>query len=207
MNKINYNEVMKGQLDNVSSDDVLLLHTCCAPCLTHSLVVFLQYFERIVVYYSNNNITDLTEWNKRLAEIVRLVDIVNKGEYVVQSKQPIKVVTKPLCTTDYFDCVEGFEGDREGGQRCNLCYNMRLEDSYNYAKSKGYPFYTTTLTISPYKNSNWLNTIGMCYSDDTTKYLCCDLKKNDGYKHSIQLSTQYAIYRQHYCGCPFSLQD
>ncbi len=206
MNKVNYDKLMLDKVQHVTADSTLLLHCCCAPCLTHSLYVMIEHFDNITVYYSNDNITDNAEWHKRYDEIVKLVDIVNSGNYIVTPRQPIQLVCKPLDSSDYLCRVTGNTTDREGGQRCHICYDMRLADSYQYASTHHYSHYATTLTVSPYKNCQWLNEIGLGYSSNSTQYLPTDFKKHDGYKHSIQLSNQYELYRQHYCGCPYSLQ-
>lgn len=206
MNKVNYDKLMTTTASNITSSDTLLLHCCCAPCLTHSLYVMMSIFTDITVYYSNDNITSSAEWYKRYNEIVQLIDIVNSGNYISIPTKPIKLEYKPLDSANYLSKVTNNTTDSEGGQRCYICYDMRLADSYQYATANNYSYYATTLTVSPYKNCQWLNEIGLSYSSNTTKYLPTDLKKHDGYKHSIQLSNQYQLYRQHYCGCPYSLQ-
>ncbi len=205
MNKVNYDKLMTATSEQITDSDTLLLHCCCAPCLTHSLYVMMRMFTNITVYYSNDNITDIAEWQKRYDEITKLIDIVNNGNYIAMPSNPIKLECKQLDTTNYLDKAKCMAHEPEGGQRCYVCYDMRLADSYKYATDNNYSYYATTLTVSPYKNCQWLNEIGLSYTSNTTKYLPTDLKKHDGYKHSIQLSNQYQLYRQHYCGCPYSL--
>ncbi len=205
MNKVNYDKLMTATAEQITDNDTLLLHCCCAPCLTHSLYVMMSIFANITVYYSNDNITGSDEWQKRYDEIVKLIDIVNSNNYIAVPKQPIKLIYKPLDANNYLTKASCMAHEPEGGQRCYTCYDMRLADSYMYATEHSYSYYATTLTVSPYKNCQWLNGIGLNYTNDTTKYLPTDLKKHDGYKHSIQLSNQYQLYRQHYCGCPYSL--
>lgn len=173
----------------------LLLHVCCAPCSSYCLETLEPYFD-ITVYYYNPNISPLEEYNKRLEEEKR---------YVKQKYKNIKVIEAEYDNENFEAIAKGLEELAEGGERCKKCYRLRLEHTAKYAKQNGYDYFTTTLTISPYKNSNALNEIGgQLAKEFGINYLYSDFKKNDGYKKSIELSKQYNLYRQDYCGCRFS---
>lgn len=181
----------------------LLLHACCAPCSTYCLTQVLPHFD-VTLYYANDNITCREEWDKRLGELTKLVDIVNSGKFVVATPLPLKLVVQPFAPQRYYDMASGFEAEKEGGTRCARCFTLRLSDTRDFALSNGFDYFGTTLTVSPYKNSKLLNTIGKSLQADSLTWLPSDFKKRNGYDQSIQLSEKYALYRQHYCGCDFS---
>ena len=205
MNNLNYDAqfcAAKNAADR-QNPAKLLLHVCCAPCATYCLTQLADAYD-ITLYYSNDNITDADEWNKRLGEIVKLVQIVNDGNYVVKPLRQLKLAVKPQCADEFFRRAKGLESEKEGGARCEQCFDMRLGDAFDYARANGYGLVATTLTVSPYKNSRLLNEIGLRLQTDQTKWLPTDFKKRNGYLESIQLCARYGIYRQHYCGCAFS---
>ncbi|MCM1042824.1 MAG: epoxyqueuosine reductase QueH [Corallococcus sp.] len=205
MNKPNYNRLFEETLQSSPKGSSLLLHACCAPCSTYCLYRTVEHFD-VTLYYSNDNITNKEEWEKRLAELKKLIQIINCGKFEKQPLFPVKLAVKPLDSSAYFDCVIGYEGEREGGTRCDLCYEMRLSDTASLAKANGFDYFGTTLTVSPYKNSFKLNQIGNTLESTVgVKFLQSDFKKLGGYSESIRLSEKYGLYRQHYCGCPFSL--
>lgn len=181
----------------------LLLHVCCAPCSTYCLMQVLQHFD-VTLYYANDNITDETEWHKRLDELRKLVGIVNDGKFVVHAAAMLKLVVQPFAPERFFEAATGLETQPEGGARCTKCFTLRLTDTRDYARDHDYDYFGTTLTVSPYKNSRLLNEIGLSLATDNLQWLQSDFKKRNGYNQSIQLSAQYGIYRQHYCGCEFS---
>lgn len=205
---INYDkelDKLKSRVANTISPPRLLLHVCCAPCATASLLRVLDCFDT-TLYYSNDNITSDEEWNKRLAEVQRLTQIVNDGNFPLKPLRELRLVTKEKQSQLFFDVARGLEGEREGGARCTRCFEMRLTDAERYAEAHGFDFFGTTLTLSPYKNSQLLNEIGLSLQTEKVKWLPSDFKKQDGYNKSIQLCALYGIYRQHYCGCCFSHQ-
>lgn len=181
----------------------LLLHACCAPCSTYCLTQVLPHFD-VTLYYANDNITCREEWDKRLGELVKLVDIVNEGRFVVDAPIALKLVVKPFDPERYYNISNGYETEKEGGLRCTRCFGLRLSDTRNYAADNGFDYFGTTLTVSPYKNSQILNETGQSFETDMLKWLPSDFKKRGGYNQSIQLSEKYRLYRQHYCGCDFS---
>ena len=175
----------------------LLLHSCCAPCSSYVLEYLNSIFE-ITVFYYNPNITPQEEYDKRVDEVVRLT-----------GSMPFN---HPVCFKEgnyepdrFFAMAKGLENEPEGGRRCDMCYRLRLEESAKLAKEGNFDFFTTTLTISPLKKADKLNEIGRELSAIYgVPYLFSDFKKKDGFKRSIELSRQYGLYRQDYCGCVFS---
>ncbi len=185
----------------------LLLHVCCAPCATYCLTQVLQSFD-VTLFFSNDNITDQTEWQKRLGEVQKLLNLANSGQFEVIPKFPLKLVVKDFDNSRFFRAAKGLEKEKEGGARCTQCFLLRLSDAFCYAKEHGFDFFGTTLTVSPYKNSQLLNAIGqkLAEGDNTLQWLPSDFKKRSGYNESVRLSQKYELYRQHYCGCVFSNQ-
>ncbi len=200
---MNYQLVLDETLKKIVSEETkpkLLLHVCCAPCSSYVLECLNQYFD-ITVFYYNPNISSFLEYQKRLKEEERFVK-----EYPFENE--IKVVAGEYDNSLFENTIKGLENEKEGGPRCFKCYRLRLEESVKYAKEKGFDYFTTTLTISPYKNSKVLNEIGReLESIYNVKYLYSDFKKKNGYKRSIELSHQYNLYRQDYCGCVYSVRN
>ena len=178
----------------------LLLHSCCAPCSSYVLDYLSKYF-RITVLYYNPNITASAEYFKRVEEQKRLIDIFNQQE----GRFSIDCIEGDYKPAEFVEVTRGMEECPEGGDRCFLCYRMRLEESAKVAKEVGADYFTTTLTISPLKNAQKLNEIGeelaIVYQ---VPWLPSDFKKKEGYKRSVELSTEYGLYRQDYCGCAYS---
>ena len=193
---------IKAQIDK-NAPPRLLLHACCAPCSTYCLTQLLEHFD-VTLYYANDNITDRAEWEKRLGEIYKLVEIVNNGKFAVQPLRPLTLVVQQFDSGRFFSVAKGLENEKEGGARCKECFVMRLGDTQKFAIENGFDYFGTTLSVSPYKNSQLLNEIGLSLQTDRVKWLSADFKKRDGYKQSIELSAQYELYRQHYCGCAYS---
>ncbi len=194
---MNYQIVLENTLKNLNSKKTLLLHACCAPCSSYVIEYLSDYFDITILFY-NPNIDTLEEYNKRLQELVKFVNCF-------KTKNQVKVVSLGYNNQDYLNIVKGLENEKEGGSRCFKCYRLRLEKSFIYAKKHNFDFITTTLTISPLKNSKVINEIGAELENIYhVNYLYADFKKKEGYKRSIVLSHEYNLYRQDYCGCKFS---
>jgi predicted adenine nucleotide alpha hydrolase (AANH) superfamily ATPase len=200
MNKINYQKELDKVIEQNSREGKtpsLLLHVCCAPCSSYCLEYLSNYFE-ITVYYYNPNISIKEEYTHRLNEEKRLVS-------EMPFKNPVKIIEGSYDPQEFFDAVKGLENEPEGGKRCEECFKLRLSSSAKLAADLGFDYFTTTLTISPLKNAGLLNTIG---AQEAQRYgvnwLYSDFKKREGYKRSIELSREYDLYRQNYCGCVFS---
>lgn len=178
----------------------LLLHVCCAPCSSHVLDVLKEEYD-ITIFFYNPNITEKAEYEKRLAELYRFVDIAPFAENV-------KILDGGYTPGEFFEMSKGLENEPERGRRCYKCYEKRMRQTAQYAKDNGYDIFTTSLSISPHKNAKWINEIGsaLC-SEIGIDYLYSDFKKKNGYLHSIELSKEYGLYRQDYCGCIFSKRD
>ena len=175
----------------------LLLHSCCAPCSSYVLEYLAPYFN-ICDFYFNPNISPKQEYEDRKEELVRLINemgLSTQVTFLEGTYQP----------EDFFAMAKGLEDLPEGGERCFKCYEMRLRESAKIAKEQGAEYFATTLTISPLKNAQKLNEIGEKLAEEYgVKYLPSDFKKKNGYKRSVELSAQYELYRQNYCGCVFS---
>ena len=195
-------EKIKKEID-VANPPRLLLQVCCAPCATACLARLITHFD-VTLYYANDNITDNAEWRKRLDQVEKLVDIVNGDNFVVSAIRPLKLIVREQDATRFFATSKGLESEKEGGARCKECFVLRLTDTQQYAQKHDFDYFGTTLTVSPYKNSQLLNEIGLNLQTDAVKWLMSDFKKQNGYNESIRLSEQYNLYRQHYCGCCFS---
>lgn len=175
----------------------LLVHSCCAPCSSYVLE-YLSRFFRITVFYYNPNITDRAEYQKRVAEQKRLI-----SEMALQN--PVSFIEGDYNPERFFEIAKGKENLPEGGERCFLCYELRLREAAAVAKEKGFDRFVTTLSISPYKNAQKLNEIGERLGGEIgVPYLPSDFKKKNGYKRSIELSREFSLYRQDYCGCVYS---
>jgi len=200
MNKRNY----QRELDKIIETNVkegrtpdLLLHSCCAPCSSYCIEYLSQYFH-ITVFYYNPNISEAEEYSKRVREQMRLISSM-------PVKNPVAFLEGEYHPGDFFDMAKGLENCPEGGERCFRCYEMRLRAAALTAKKLMADYFTTTLSISPLKNAEKLNEIGEGLAAELgVRYLVSDFKKREGYKRSIELSREYGLYRQNYCGCAFS---
>lgn len=182
----------------------LFLHCCCAPCSSYVMEYLSQYFA-ITVFYYNPNITEEEEYRKRVAEQRRLVETFNREG---KCRFPITFVEGRYDPEVFFKAVKGYEEEPEGGVRCGICFGIRLREAALLAAEGGYDYFTTTLTISPLKNANRLNEIGEAAGKAFhVAFLPSDFKKKNGYKRSIELSKEYELYRQNYCGCIFSRNE
>ncbi len=178
----------------------LLLHSCCAPCSSYVLEYLSHYF-RITVFYYNPNIYPEEEYFRRVREQKRLI-----AELPLPN--PVRFLEGPFDPQEFYDAVRGLEHIPEGGDRCRACFRLRLSAAARLAAAQGFDYFTTTLTISPLKNAAALNEIGETLADEYgTRWLPSDFKKKNGYKRSIELSAEYGLYRQDYCGCVFSKRE
>lgn len=209
MNKVNYQKLLDKIIDEIKIENEkqffspsLLLHSCCAPCSSYVLSYLSDYFDISVLYY-NPNITDDAEYQKRKAEQLRFISVFN--EKYAGIKNPVKYIDCDWEPKEFLDIAKGLEKEPEGGERCFKCYELRLRKTAAVAKEEGFDYFGTTLSISPYKNAPKLNEIGEAMAAEYgVKHLPADFKKKNGYKISIQLSNEYGLYRQDYCGCYFS---
>lgn len=193
---INYDKKLEEIINNLSFKPKLLIHSCCGPCSSYVLFYLNKYFD-ITIYYYNPNIDTKNEFNKRLLEQKRLIKEMFNDE--------IKVIEGSYEPKIYYSKIKGHEKDKEGEERCHICYKLRLEETAKYAKENGFDFFTTTLSVSPYKNAKVLNLLGEKLEKEyNIKYLYADFKKKDGYKKSVMYSKEYNLYRQDYCGCVYS---
>lgn len=203
MNKRNYQKELDKLLEGLVKEETpgkLFLHSCCAPCSSYVLEYLSKYFQ-ITVFYYNPNITASTEYFKRVEEQKRLIGILNEqgGGY------PISVVEGEYEPLVFLEMAKGLEECPEGGERCFRCYELRLGETARRAAKQQADYFATTLTISPLKNAQKLNEIGEKLAEAYgVPWLPSDFKKKEGYKRSIELSAQYDLYRQDYCGCAFS---
>lgn len=200
MNKINYQLALDKIIEeNQKQQNVpsLLMHSCCAPCSSYCLTYLAQYF-RITIFYYNPNISPETEYKKRVKEQIRLIQSLDV-------KYPISFVEGTYEPEKFYEMAKGLEEVKEGGIRCFACYKMRQREAAYYAKEHGFDYFTTTLSVSPHKNAQKLNEIGLWLQEEVgVAYLVSDFKKKGGYLQSIELSKKYDLYRQDYCGCEFS---
>ena len=194
--KKNFDKILEDLINNLDHKPKLLLHSCCGPCSSYVITYLKDYFDITILYY-NPNIEPYQEYLKRKNEQIRLIKELNLPN--------LDFLDIDYHNEDYREKIKGHEKDLEGGERCHLCYHLRLEKIATIAKEKGYEYFGTTLTVSPYKNAQVLNKIGEeLASIYNVKWLYSDFKKKDGYKKSILLSKEYNLYRQDYCGCEFS---
>ena len=200
MNKRNYQKELEKLIDLAQKDNKipsLFLHSCCAPCSSYVLEYLSKYFNITVIYY-NPNIYPEEEYRKRVHEITRLV---NSMEF----EHPVKLIEGHYDPQEFFQMAKGLEDVPEGGERCFKCYRLRMEEAAKLAEEGGY---TTTLSISPLKNAAKINEIGQELAEIYhVQHLPSDFKKKNGYKRSIELSHEYDLYRQNYCGCVYSRRE
>lgn len=200
LNYSNETEKVIEQIKKTNTKPSLLLHACCAPCSSYVIEYLCKYFN-ITIYYYNPNISPIQEYNFRLEELSRLLKEMKEAE---------NIETLP-CEYEaelFYQMAKGLEAEKEGGERCFKCYRLRLEKTAQAAKENCFDYFTTTLSISPYKNAEKLNEIGKELSEKyNVPYLFSDFKKKNGYKRSIELSKEYDLYRQDYCGCIYSKKD
>lgn len=194
---MNYNLQMEDIIKDLNGGEKLLIHSCCGPCSSAVLERLVEYFD-IEIYFYNPNIDTKNEYNNRIKE----------QKKILKSFPQVKLKIVNYDNGDFYKSIEGFETEPEGGERCFNCYKLRLENTARYGVEKGFNYFTTTLSISPHKNHVWINQLGeMIEKDLDIKFLYSDFKKRDGYKRSIELSKEYNLDRQDYCGCIFSKKE
>lgn len=201
--KVNYQKELEKVLNRLEKEQkvpALLIHSCCAPCSSYVLEYLSRYFS-ITVFYYNPNISPKEEYVKRLEEQKRLIASM-------ECSHPVHILDAEYDPERFFAMARGMETLPEGGARCHACYEMRLREAAQAAKAGGFDYFTTTLTISPLKKSETLNAIGAKLEQEYgVSYLYSDFKKKNGYKRSTELSREYGLYRQNYCGCVFSKRE
>lgn len=202
MNKRNFDLLLKEELKKIEgTTPSLLLHVCCGPCSSNVLKELCTHFN-ITIYYSNSNIYPDTEYYRRYNELCDFVERFNQD-----NQTTIQVIEDPYKPLEYLNHLMPLKDEKEGGLRCKLCYNLRMAKAYDYARKNNFDYWTTVLSVSPHKNSQWINEIGERKDQTKTKFLYADFKKNDGYKKSVAEAAKYNLYRQNYCGCLYSYED
>lgn len=198
--KENYQIILNKTIEEIQKKGTapsLLLHSCCAPCSSYVLEYLSEYFNITILFY-NPNISPEQEFIKRANELRRLIS-------EMPLKCDVKFIEGTYDSDRFYDMSKGLEHMKEGGERCFKCYRLRLEEAAKAAKNGGFDYFTTTLSISPHKNAKALNQIGSELSEEYgVNYLFSDFKKKNGYKRSCELSEEYGLYRQNYCGCVYS---
>ena len=193
----NYHKLCLEEISKLDSPPKILLHSCCAPCSSYVITFLSNYFDITILYY-NPNIAPKEEYEKRKHEQIRLIKTLN-------TKNKLDFLDCDYDNYIYNTAVNGYENCKEGGNRCHICFNLRLEKTAKLAKKHNYDYFCSTLTVSPHKNSKVINEIGESISNKyNIKWLYSDFKKNEGFKQSIELSKKYELYRQDYCGCIYS---
>ena len=203
MNKVNYQKELDKLIKKLDEEGLvpsLLLHSCCGPCSSYCIEYLSQFFN-ITVFYYNPNIYPDEEYYTRVKEQERFIK-----EF--PTKHPVSFIEGDYDTKSFYEMAKGLEHEPEKGARCHKCYELRLRRTAQVAKEKGFDFFTTTLTISPMKDSQVLNEIGQrIATEEGVPWLVSDFKKKEGYKRSTELSKEYCMYRQDYCGCVYSYRD
>lgn len=197
---MNYDKELDKLISSLDYTPKLLLQSCCAPCSSAVITRLMPYFNITVLYY-NPNIEPYEEYDKRKQEQIRLIN-------TLESPNKLDIIDCDYDNDKYKELVKNNTQDPERGPRCYMCYKMRMEYTCKKALKLGYDYFGTTLTVSPYKVSAWINEIGLDLEKEyNIKYLISDFKKQEGYKKSIELSKKYNLYRQDYCGCIYSKRN
>ena len=195
-----FQEQLDKIIENLNYTPNLLLHSCCAPCSSYCIEYLSNYFN-ITIYYYNPNISPIEEYEKRKNEQIKFIN-----EF--KTKNKLNIIDSDYNYDDFLNVINGLENEPEGGSRCSKCYLLRMDKTAKKASDLKYDYFATTLTVSPYKNSKKINEIGYLLEKKyKIKYLPSDFKKKNGYKRSIELSKEYNLYRQNYCGCVFSKME
>ena len=198
---MNFQKLLEEEINKIKDIKIkpkLLLHACCGPCSSYVIEYLSNYFD-ITIFYYNPNIYPENEYLRRMNELIKFIKEFNNKITVIEDKYDTK---------EYYNNIKGLENLGEKSKRCYNCYKFRMEKAAIYAKNNNYDYFTTTLSISPYKNAEWLNEIGKNLEKIyNIKYLYADFKKKNGYKRSLELSKEYKLYRQEYCGCVYSYQE
>lgn len=197
MSKTNYqllSDKIIAEVSATNSRPTMLLHACCAPCASYVLEYLSPYFDLTVLFY-NPNIYPAEEYERRLGEVRRLIGLMDCG---------ISLIEDEYTPADYIARAAGLEGEPEGGLRCVECIGMRIERTATLAAGK-FDYFATTLSISPHKNAELINTLGYAAAEKYgAVWFPADFKKRGGYARSCELCREYDIYRQNYCGCSFA---
>ena len=200
MNKPNFQALTDREIEKLNGRKAtLLLHACCAPCSTASLEYLAQYFD-ITLFFYNPNISSAEEFGKRLDELKRFTE-------ECPFAKGIKIISPEYNHLEFLNVVTGLENAKEGGARCEKCFRLRLNQTAEQADKSGFEYFATTLTISPLKNAEKINLCGEAAVVGNVIYLPSDLKKRERYKRSIELSREYGLFRQSFCGCEFSKSE
>ena len=196
--KTNYNLIMEDIIKNLQGKPKLLLHACCGVCSSSVIERLYPFFDITILYY-NPNIYPEEEYIKRLN---------TQKEIISKMHLNVKLLENGYLNQEFEQIAKGLENEKEGGIRCTKCFYLRLEKTAKIASEKHFDYFTTTLSVSPYKDSQRLNKIGEVLEKEyNIKYLYSDFKKKEGYKRSNELAKKYDLYRQHYCGCKYSLNE
>ena len=203
--KINYHTILNNLIEDWKQKNQrprVLIHSCCAPCSTYTLEFLCEYAD-VTVLFANNNIHPESEYNKRASVQREFIDNFNKN-----TGNDVKYIQEKYNPQDFYKKVKGLEKEKEGGSRCTSCFQMRLDIVARRAQEMGYDYFGSALTLSPKKNSQLINKLGLEIQElFSVKYLPSDFKKNNGYKRSIEMCNEYEVYRQCYCGCIFAAMD
>jgi Uncharacterized protein conserved in bacteria len=200
--KINYDLKLQEELKKIEgTKPSLLLHVCCGPCSSNVLKELCGHFN-ITIYYSNSNIYPPQEYQRRFQELLSFIKRFNSD-----FQQDIRVIEDPYNHSEWMSHMYPLKEFPEGSLRCQLCYHLRMRRTFDYAKINHYDYWTTVLSVSPHKNSQWINQIGEKWQSDAPRFLYADFKKNNGYLKSTQMTKEYNMYRQNYCGCMFSYEE
>lgn len=199
-NYFKFKEYLK-LLDKDNIRPSILLHSCCGPCSTSVLKILVKYFD-VTIYYYNPNIDTKEEFNKRVLYQKEVIDYFNKNFDMNQ----VKLIVEEDSHDVYHKAIKGCENLKEGSTRCYKCYEFRIKKLSEKASELGFDFFTSVMSVSPYKNSEWINELGIKYQDKA-KYLFSDYKKESGYQTSIKMSKELGLYRQDYCGCEYSKKE
>lgn len=198
--RTDYQKVMDDELEKIHASGTvpkLFLHACCAPCSSYCLEYLTEHFE-VTLFYYNPNISPASEYDYRLNELKRLVE-------EQPHKYPVSICKAPYDPTVFYDMAQGHEKDPERGERCQMCIKQRLELTAEMAAKGGYDYFTTTLSLSPYKDEQYINELGGKLAEQYgVSYLFSDFRQRNGFERSIELSEKYNLYQQNFCGCVFS---
>ncbi|MGT2829463.1 epoxyqueuosine reductase QueH [Streptococcus hillyeri] len=202
--KVNYDKVMQQMVKKWQTENTrpsVLMHVCCAPCSTYTLEYITQFCD-VTIYFANSNIHPKVEYERRSYVTQKFVNDFNRN-----TGQNVQFLAAPYEPNEFFRKVHGLEDEPEGGDRCKVCYDYRLDKTAAKAVELGFDYFGSALTISPHKNSQTINAVGLeVQKIYDTQYLPSDFKKNQGYKRSVEMCAEYDIYRQCYCGCVFGAQ-
>lgn len=184
-------------MPSIKQNKTVLLHTCCAPCMSYSIEKLEQDGYDVIVYFYNPNIHPKSEYNKRRDELAKYCELKGYNLIIDEGDVP-----------KWYELTDDLKDEPEGGKRCSVCFDMRLKKTAEVAKNKVFDYFCTALTISPHKNSKVINAIGNKISKEYgVEFLEENFKKQDGFKKSLVISKEHDMFRQMYCGCEYSIRD